>query len=107
MIFDPHEQAEALASELRTKGFAATVYNKTGGHRDHPCIQVGSGRWRLIDVTEFVYVAPDDDGEWWFWRSTMNPFNLEPIAPALEVSTAAEIIGLSVAAITGAGIRVL
>lgn len=87
-----HERADDLAWLLDSKGFSVTVYNK-GGHADHPCVKVESGRWGLIDRTEYVYLAPAEDGRWWFWDTW-----LEPIAPAKEVSIAADKVARAVAA---------
>jgi hypothetical protein len=69
----PHAriQAEALAAALTREGFTTTVF-KTGGHAAHPCVRVTSGRDRRLAVMEFIYAAPDDEGEWWFWWSTLD-----------------------------------
>ena len=65
---DAHVQAEALAKELSRKGFGIVIYT-TGGHQVHPCIQVTTPTWWFTEVTEFIYVAPGDDGGWQFWWS--------------------------------------
>ena len=71
----PHAriQAEALAAALTRKGFTTTVF-KTGGHAAHPCVRVTSGRNQHLALTEFIYAAPEDDGEgeWWFWWSSLD-----------------------------------
>ena len=78
-----HAQADALAKALAARGFVTVVY-KTGGHLSHPCVEVTSGRWRLVEITEFIYLAPED-GAWWFWWSWDE---LERIVPVGEVSEA-------------------
>lgn len=99
---DARAAAEALDKELTRLGFPTVVY-KTGGHQHHPCIKVSSGRWSLVDRTEYVYVAPDENtGVLWFWGSS-----LEPVAPATEVSNAAGSVARTLAAIPRAGIRVV
>ena len=80
-----HVQADALANMLAAKGFVTVVY-KTGGHQQHPCVKVTSGRWRLVQITEFIYAAPED-GAWWFWWSWES---LERIVPVGEVSVAVD-----------------
>jgi hypothetical protein len=98
---DAQDQADALSVELARLGFTTTVYTK-GGHSDYPCVQVQAGRWQLEDTIEYIYVAPHDDGVRMFlWSS------LEPIAPATEVSKAADIVARRLAAIPRAGIRAL
>ena len=77
-------QAAMLAKLLNSKGFE-TVVRQDGGHAVHPCIQITTPRWRLTKVTEFIYVAPTDKGDWWFWWSS-----LELISPAVEVDVAAD-----------------
>jgi hypothetical protein len=98
---DAQDQAEGLSVELARKGFVTTVYTK-GGHSDYPCVQVQAGRRQLEEVIEYIYVAPDDNGVRRFWWSS-----LEPIAPATEVSEAADIVARRLAAIPRAGIRAL
>jgi hypothetical protein len=79
----PRAQAEALAEALAGKGFTVTIL-KSGGHRFHPCVLIASSK--RPHVADHVYVAPED-GQWWFWWS-----NLELIAPAGEVTIAADVI---------------
>ena len=99
---DAHVYADAFAKELASKGFPTIVYKKNE-HRYHPCVQISLGRWSLIETTEYIYVAPDEDsGVWWFWWSS-----LEPIAPAKEVSAAAAKVARVLAAIPDAGVRML
>ena len=81
-----HAQAGALATALAAKGHSVVIH-KTGGHALHPCIQVTADRTRPWFGTEFIYLAPDDDGQWWFWWSS-----LDRIAPATEISVAAAMI---------------
>ena len=83
---EAHVQADALAKALAAKGFV-TVVHKTGGHLSNPCVGVTSGRWRLVEISEFIYVAPGEDGAWWFWWSWES---LERIVPVGEVSQAVE-----------------
>jgi hypothetical protein len=70
--------------ELTAKGFGIIPY-KDGGHCTHPCIEVTGGLERRVSHQEFIYLAPDCEGDGgWFWWSS-----LERIAPATEVSVAA------------------
>jgi hypothetical protein len=89
-VLDPHAQADALAVALSAQGFVVSVY-KSGGHQLHPCVEVGSGRWRLVETKDYVYVVPDDAGRHWFWW--FRSWSPERIAPAEEVSFAADVIG--------------
>jgi hypothetical protein len=82
----PGNQAEALGAALNQLGFTATVL-KTRGHQKHPCVVVESGRTRQLQVTEYIYAAPDDGGHWWFWWSS-----LEQIAPLRDISVTADTI---------------
>lgn len=90
---EAHNLADVLAAALGDKGFPATVH-KVSGHADGLRIEVDSGRWRLVDCGEQVYVAPDREGTWWFWWST-----LDPIVPVSEVSAAADRIARVIGAI--------
>jgi hypothetical protein len=73
---------QTLAYALTLKGFTTVVY-KNGGHQSHPCVQISNGSMWRTPGKEFIYVAPED-GVWWFRWSW-----LERIAPAVEVSIAA------------------
>lgn len=85
----PRDAAESLADALADLGLTATVL-ATGGHQAHPCILIHSrpaaGGTPGIPGDQ-VYLAPADEGGWWFWNS-----DLDPIAPAGEVVVAADMI---------------
>lgn len=82
---DPHAQAEALAHALDGKGFTTIVLTKNG-HRMHPCVLVASGPERHARAVECIYAAPED-GEWWFWWSS-----LDRIALVSETGVAVDMI---------------
>lgn len=106
---DMRALAEEFADILSRRGFVATIHN-TFGHqdKDNPCIEIGCGRWRLVGVTEYVYLAPADDGEWWFWQVADDPLApVTRIAPAREVSVAADKVARSIAEIPRVGVRVI
>jgi hypothetical protein len=88
---NPQAQAEALGAALSQLGFTAEVL-KTGGHQQHPCVVVGSGPGRVVAATEYVYAAPDEAGQWWFWVSASleDPVDVEPVAPVSDVSVTAD-----------------
>lgn len=81
---DPGIQALALAAALESRGLVTAVY-RTGGHQRHPCVWVASCQGRRVRRAEVVYAAPEADGRWWFWWSS-----LDRIAPATDITTAAE-----------------
>src|SRR6185437_677587 len=87
----PRAQAEALGEALAQLGFTAEVL-KTGGHQQHPCVVVSSGPGRVVAATEYVYAAPDEVGQWWFWVSASleDPVDLDPVAPVSDVSVTAD-----------------
>jgi hypothetical protein len=96
-----HEAADALADALSGKGFITQLHNLSG-HVNFPCVEVSTARWQLVDITEYIYVARNQQNLWWFWWSSLGP-----IAPATEVSEAAETIARALAGIRFAGVRVL
>lgn len=102
---DVHEAAEALSTALREKGLV-TIVHKSGGHLNHPCVEVDAGRHRLVPYTVYIYIAPDDADVWWFWWS-LGYQAMEPVALATEVSFAADVILRAIAAIPKVGVRVL
>jgi hypothetical protein len=52
---------------------------------------VTSGLTRFLDQAEYVYAAPGDDGDWWFWlASSHDPLVTEPVAPLSDVSVTAD-----------------
>jgi hypothetical protein len=87
----PGSQARALGEALNALGFAAEVL-KYGGHEQHPCVVVAGGPQRIVAATEYVYAAPDEAGQWWFWVSSSleDPVDLEPVTPISDVSAAAD-----------------
>jgi hypothetical protein len=90
----PRVQAEALADALHQRGITTIVLAK-GGHRAHPCVQAALRRtWYLTGNVfaeqgraTFIYLAPGDDGRWWFWWPS-----LTPLAPASDIPKAADAI---------------
>jgi len=85
-------QAQALGAALRRLGFTTMVLTSRA-HRRHPCVTVGSGPDRAAHRVEHVYGAPDDDGDWWFWRpSPDDPVVMERVAPLSDVSVTADAI---------------
>jgi len=100
-----HAQADELAIALTAKGFTVSVHTR-GGHSDRPCVEVSCGRRQLAEANEYVYVVPDGDGgQWWFWW--YRGWSPERIAPATEVSVAADIVARSIAVIPRVGVRVV
>jgi hypothetical protein len=87
---NPVSQAQALGAALTRLGFTAEVLSR-GGHRQHPCVVVGSGPGRIARAAGYVYAGPDDAGQWWFWVSCsrQDPAGLEPVAPVGDVSVTA------------------
>lgn len=77
--------AGALAAVLQRYGMYTIVYS-TYQHAAHPVIWVFSER---TELQVFVYVATDDDNNWFYWWQTDE---LEKIAPVQEVGVAAGII---------------
>jgi hypothetical protein len=53
---------------------------------------VDTGPARVVAATEYVYAAPDESGQWWFWVSSSleDPVDLEPVAPVSDVSATAD-----------------
>jgi len=90
VYLNPGTQAGALGAALARLGFTTEVL-KARAHRMHPCVVVSSGLTRLLQQPEYVYAAPDDDGDWWFWWPSPDDFMvLEPIARLSEVSVTAD-----------------
>jgi hypothetical protein len=86
----PGRQAEALGAALRGLGFTVTVL-RTGPHQRHPCVTVDSGPLRIAYQTGYVYAAPGDGGDWWFWQpSAADVVVMERIAPLSDVSVTAD-----------------
>jgi hypothetical protein len=77
----PRAQAHALAQELGSRGFTATVL-RTHSHQKHPCVHIAARRG--CHQAEYIYAAPAE-GRWWFWWST-----LDPIAPISDIPATAE-----------------
>jgi hypothetical protein len=72
------EQLEALAEEVEKRGFSAEVTRD--GRR--MCISVVNRT--VPQLSENVYVAPLEDGSWWFWWSWA-----DRLAPIDDVDAAA------------------
>jgi hypothetical protein len=90
VYLNPGVQATALGAALARLGFTAEVL-RSRAHLKHPCVVVSSGLTRLLPQPEYVFAAPDDDGDWWFWwPSAEDLVVLEPIAPLGEVSVTAD-----------------
>jgi streptogramin lyase len=60
---DAAEQLDALADDVRKRGFAVEAVKS--GHRAGLSVTNRS----VPQLSETVYLAPDDDGCWWFWWS--------------------------------------
>jgi hypothetical protein len=86
---DAHTQADALKDALMARGLIAEVH-KSRGHYLHPFLWVFSEK---SECAEFVYTAPDNDGQLYFWYS----ITLERIVSAAEVSKAADMIAATLA----------
>lgn len=86
----PRYQTEALVAELNRRGLTA-VRLTTVAYDRHPCIKITSEQMTHVAVPAYVYTAADDDGVLWFWGES-----LEPIAPAIYVSVAADIIAAQI-----------
>ena len=71
------ERLAALADDLSRRGFAVTS-ESDGQHR----LRVASRG--VAPLSEDIYVAPADDGAWWFWWSWA-----DRIAPIDDVDAAA------------------
>jgi hypothetical protein len=93
----PGSQAKALAAALCRLGFIAGVL-KSHEHRMHPCVAVDSGPARTVKAVCYVYAAPDEESQWWFWASSVmgDPIALEAVAPLSEVSVAADAVARAV-----------
>jgi hypothetical protein len=90
VYLNPGTQAAALGTALARLGFTVEVL-KARAHLKHPCVVVSSGLTRLLHQPEYVYAAPGDDGEWWFWWPSPDDLVvLEPIARLSEVSVTAD-----------------
>jgi hypothetical protein len=102
----PASQAEALRAALAGLGFSAEVL-KVGAHQQHPCVVVTSGPQRAVAATEYVYAAPDESGQWWFWVSCsrQDPVDLDPVAPISEVSVTADHLDRTLTRALGRGLR--
>jgi hypothetical protein len=80
----------ALAEELEDLGLKTAVFTRHA-HQNNPCIRVDSGNERRVSIVEYIYLV-NDDGVWWYYWGE----SLEPIAPAVLVSTAADIIAAEI-----------
>lgn len=90
MVLSPRAQAAALAAALTRRGYIAMRLTTAAFDRN-PTVQITWGTSHK-SVHEHVYVATDEDGVWWFYSEEM-----EPIAPAVYVSVAVEIIAAQIA----------
>jgi hypothetical protein len=69
VFLNPIEQTNALADALRRLGFTTRVW-RTQNYMMHPCIVITCGPGRHLSYpTEYVYAAPEfnGDGRFWFW----------------------------------------
>ncbi len=53
---------ENLAAELDGKTYAVTLVTSAGRR---PCLNITNRQ--AVQLTEFIYAAPADDSEMWFW----------------------------------------
>lgn len=72
------EQFEALAEDMQKRGFATDVM-QSGSHTGLSVVNQA-----VPQLSETVYVAPADDGSWWFWWSWA-----DRLAPIEDVDAAA------------------
>ena len=70
---------EKLASELDGKAYSVTLVTATGRR---PCLSITNRK--AVQLTEFIYAAPADDGDTWFWWGWA-----QRIAPVIDLATAA------------------
>src|SRR5260370_39672542 len=63
-VHDPGGAAELekLAAQLDSTAYAVTLVSAEGRR---PCLSLTNRR--VPQATEFIYAAPGDDSEWWFW----------------------------------------
>jgi hypothetical protein len=55
-------ELEKLAAELDGKAYAVTLVTAAGRR---PCLSITNRQ--AVQLTEFIYAAPADDGASWFW----------------------------------------
>lgn len=90
----PGVQAQALGAALDQLGFTTEVW-KSRDFLCHPCIVIRCGQQRHVRQVEYVYAAPEINGErrWWFWRaSSDDAATMEMIAPISQVSATADLL---------------
>jgi hypothetical protein len=72
-------ELEKLAAELDGKTYAVTLVTTTGRR---PCLSITNRQ--AVQLTEFIYAAPADDGQGWFWWGWA-----QQIAPVTDLADAA------------------
>ncbi len=70
---------EKLAAELDGQAYEVTLVTVQGRR---PCLSITNRQ--AVQLTEFIYAASADDGEWWFWFGWA-----QRIAPVADVAAAA------------------
>jgi hypothetical protein len=75
---DAAEQLEALANDVRKRGFATDIVRGDGRVGLHVANR------SVPQLSETVYIAPDELGWWWFWWSWA-----DRLAPIEHVDAAA------------------
>jgi hypothetical protein len=99
VFLNPIEQTNALADALRRLGFTTRVW-RTQNYMMHPCIVITCGPGRHLSYpTEYVYAAPEfnGDGRFWFWRANPDdPLIMEQIAPVSHVSATADLLARTI-----------
>jgi len=67
---------------------------------------VASGPQRVVAAAEYVYAAPDESGQWWFWVScsAQDPVDLDRVAPVSEVSVTADHLARELTSARGRGL---
>jgi hypothetical protein len=70
---------EKLAAELDGKAYAVTLVTAAGRR---PCLKITNRQ--AAQLTDFIYAAPADDGESWFWWGWA-----QQIAPVTDLAGAA------------------
>ncbi len=75
-------ELEKLAAELDGQAYAVTLVTVQGRR---PCLSITNRQ--AVQLTEFIYAAPADGGEWWFWFGWA-----QRIAPVADLAAAAAAI---------------
>ena len=86
-------ELEKLAAELDGQAYAVTLVTAQGRR---PCLHITNRQ--AVQLSEFIYAAPDGDGEWWFWWSWSHR-----IAPCDDLAAAAAAVDRVLRTLGGRG----